>query len=189
MNMNSSITNALKSVQEPKAAYTGISRGLHWSVAVLIFGMFALGWYMTAMEDDPGIDWYFMVHKSIGVVVLLLVLTRLFWRFGNPPAPLPNQLPHWQVTASKISHWLLYGTMIAMPVAGLLGAFLSKDGLVFFGYQLPRVFSASHDLSEFFFSAHSTIAWVLVGLITLHVLATFKHLFIDKDGVFQRMWF
>jgi cytochrome b561 len=185
--MNNSTANVLKSIQEPKAAYTSTSRGLHWSVAILIFGMFALGWYMTAIEDDAGSDWYFMLHKSIGIVVLLLVVTRLFWRFGNTPPLLPAQLPRWQVAASKVSHWLLYGTMIAMPLAGLLGALLSKDGLVFFGFQLPRMFSINHDLSESLFSAHSTIAWVLVGLITLHVLAALKHLFVNRDGVFQRM--
>ena len=30
---------------------------------------------------------------------------------------------------------------------------------------------------------------MLVGLISLHALAGLKHLVIDKDGVFQRMWF
>ena len=187
--MNNLQANVLSKPQDPKAAYTGTSRVLHWSVTILIFGMFALGWYMTAIEDDPGSDWYFLLHKSIGIIVILLVLTRLFWRFGNQPAKLPGQLPRWQVIASKISHWLLYGTMIAMPLAGLTGSLLSKNGLAFFGLQLPRVFAPNHDLSEFFFSAHSTIAWVLVGLISLHVLAALKHLLINKDGVFQRMWF
>jgi cytochrome b561 len=36
---------------------------------------------------------------------------------------------------------------------------------------------------------HSVIAWVFVGLISLHLLAALKHLLINKDGVFQRMWF
>ena len=36
---------------------------------------------------------------------------------------------------------------------------------------------------------HGIVAWVLVVLIGLHILAAFKHFFINKDGVFQRMWF
>ncbi|NYT61041.1 hypothetical protein H0A66_01690 [Alcaligenaceae bacterium] len=39
-----------------------------------------------------------------------------------------------------------------------------------------------------FFSAHVAISWLLVGLICIHILAALKHLLIDKDGVFQRMW-
>jgi cytochrome b561 len=172
----------------PKFVYTRISRSLHWLMAILVIGMLVLGWFMMSIEKDPGSGWYFMLHKSIGLIVLTLALLRLLWRLGNKPGPLPKQIPHWQVKAAKISHWLLYGALIAMPLAGLTGALYSKDGIAFFGYQLPKILASNHDLSELFFSVHSTIAWALAGLISLHVLAALKHLVIDKDGVFQRMW-
>jgi cytochrome b561 len=175
-------------MQISQSAYTSTARVFHWLVAILIIGMLPLGWYMMSIEDDPGSDWYFMLHKSIGLLVLAFALLRLLWRFGHQPGSLPEQLPQWQVKASKISHWLLYVLMIAMPVAGLTGALFSKGGVAFFGSQLPRVFAANHDLAELFFSAHSVIAWALVGVISLHVLAALKHLLVDKDGVFQRMW-
>jgi cytochrome b561 len=170
------------------SAYTRTSRTIHWLMTILIIGMLGLGWYMMSIEDDPGSDWYFMVHKSIGILVLLLASARLFWRLGNQPPQLPAQVPSWQIRASKISHWSLYGAMIAMPVAGLTGALLSKGGITLFGLPLPRLMGANHDLSEIFFFAHSVIAWVFVGLISLHVLAALKHLLVNKDGVFQRMW-
>lgn len=186
--MNNSTQSVLSKVAEPQVAYTRTSRGLHWVMTISIIGMLALGWFMTSIEDDPGSDWYFMLHKSIGLLVLLLALSRLSWRFGNQPGLLPEQLPRWQVIASKISHWSLYGTMIAMPIAGLIGSLFSKDGIAFFGLQVPRIWAANHDLAELFFSMHSVIAWAFVGLISLHILAALKHLFINKDGVFQRMW-
>lgn len=176
-------------VTETQAAYTHTARVFHWLTAAVIAGMLALGWYMTAIEEDPGSDWYFLLHKSVGIIVLLLVLLRLLWRMGHQPGLLPAQLPRWQITASKLSHGLLYATMAAMPLAGLAGSLFSKGGIAVFGYPLPRVFAANHDISELFFSAHSVIAWILVGLITLHVLAALKHLLVNKDGVFQRMWF
>jgi cytochrome b561 len=40
-----------------------------------------------------------------------------------------------------------------------------------------------------FFSLHIALAWVLVSLVALHAAGGLKHLLIDKDGVFQRMWF
>ena len=179
---------ALNKVPEPQAAYTRASRGLHWLMAILIISMFVLGWFMMSIENDPGSDRYFMLHKSIGIIVLLLAFLRLLWRFGNQPGPLPEQLPSWQVRASKISHWLLYGAMIAMPLAGLMGALFSEDGMALFGFQLPKILAANHDLSELLFSMHSAIAWGFVGLMSLHVLAALKHLFVNNDGVFQRMW-
>lgn len=162
---------------------------LHWTLAVLIIGMIGLGWYMMEIEDDPGSAWFFNLHKSIGLVIAGLVLLRLVWRLGHPPAPLPDSVPAWQASASKAGHRLLYAAMIAMPVFGIIGSLLSKKGILFFGLALPRVFEANHDLAELFFEAHSITTWILIGLISLHALAGLKHLLIDKDGVFQRMWF
>ncbi len=177
-------------VSTPKSpAYAPLAVLLHWTLAVLIIGMIGLGWYMMAIEDDPGSAWYFNLHKSIGLLITGLVLLRLLWRLGHAPAPLPASLPSWQITSSKAIHGLLYAAMMAMPFFGIAGAMLSKKDFLFFGLALPRVFEANHDLAEIFFEAHSFTAWILVGLIAVHALAGLKHLVIDKDGVFQRMWF
>ncbi|MDO8729020.1 MAG: cytochrome b [bacterium] len=182
--MNSiSPTNPIK-----KASYAPLAIYLHWLLAILIVGMIPLGWYMLSIEDSLGSDWYFMLHKSIGIVVSILVLLRLLWRSRHKPDRLPSNFPYWQVMASKITHWLLYAAMITMPFVGIAGAMLSKDDISFFGVPLPRITSPNHDLGEIFFSLHSIIAWVLVALISLHVVAALKHL-INKDGVFERMWF
>lgn len=170
-------------------AYTPLAVALHWALAVLIIGMTGLGWYMMSIEDDPGSDWFFNLHKSIGIVIVGLVVLRLVWRLLNRPAPLPASMASWEVMASKIGHGLLYAAMVAMPFFGLIGSMLSKRDLLFFGIPLPRVFQDNHDLAETFFDAHSVTAWIFVGLIALHALAGLKHLVVNKDGVFQRMWF
>jgi cytochrome b561 len=161
----------------------------HWISAIFFPGMIALGWYMMSIEESPGSDWYFNLHKSLGLIIALLVLLRAAWRIGHRPHPLPVGTPQWQARASRLTHWLLYAAMIAMPLVGIIGSLYSKKGIALFGLQLPQWFTPNHDVAEFFFSAHSFIAWILVGLIALHVLAALKHLVIDKDGVFQRMWF
>ncbi|MCW5299018.1 cytochrome b [Herbaspirillum lusitanum] len=169
--------------------YSAPAKTLHWILAVLFIGMVGLGWYMMDIEDSPGSDWYFNLHKSIGLVVIFLVILRAAWRFTHRPAALPSTIPSWQIIASAISHQALYVLMFALPLIGIAGAAFSKSGLVFFGSPLPRVVTANHDVAEFFFSIHSFAAWILVILVCLHVLAGLKHLLIDKDGVFQRMWF
>lgn len=169
--------------------YAPIAVFLHWALAILTFGMVGLGWYMMSIEDVPGSGWYFDLHKSIGIIIAVLVLLRGVWRLGHKPEALPASVPSWQATASRAIHWLLYVAMVAMPLAGAIGAMLSKSGIAFFGLTMPRLFAPNHDFAELFFTAHSIIAWVMVGLISAHVLAAIKHLVIDKDGVFQRMWF
>lgn len=170
-------------------AYAPLAVLLHWTLAVLIISMIALGWFMMSIEDDPGSAWYFNLHKSIGLIIAGLVVLRLVWRLGHQPAPLPASIARWQISASAVGHSLLYAAMVAMPFFGIVGSMLSKKDLLFFGIALPHVFQANHDLAEIFFEAHSVTTWILVGLISLHALAGLKHLVIDKDGVFQRMWF
>ncbi|MFZ3142294.1 cytochrome b [Polaromonas sp.] len=171
------------------SSYAPLAVVLHWTLVVLIIGMIPLGWYMMEIEDDPGSAWFFNLHKSIGLVLAGLVLLRLLWRLGHSPAPLPASVAPWQATASKAGHWLLYAAMIAMPAFGIIGSLLTERGIVFFGIPLPSVLQANHDLAELFFEAHSVTIWILIGLVTVHALAGLKHLLIDKDGVFQRMWF
>ncbi len=168
--------------------YRGPAIFLHWLLALLLTGMVALGWYMTAIEDSPGSEWYFNLHKSIGLIVATLVVLRLVWRLSHAPQALPAHLPQWKMKFAVLTHWLLYTCMIVMPTTGFLGASLSKDGVAFFGMALPVWASPNHDLAEQFFGIHSIAAWVLVALVTLHALAGLKHLLVDKDGVFQRMW-
>jgi cytochrome b561 len=162
---------------------------LHWLMAVLVACMVAVGWYMMSIEDDPGADRFFDLHKSTGIVVFSLVLVRLAWRRRHRPAALPASVPAWQVRAALLVHRLLYACMILMPVTGFLGASHTKSGVAFFGLQLPRWRAPDRDTAEWFFGLHGWIAWFLVALVALHTLAALKHLLVDRDRVFQRMWF
>lgn len=170
-------------------AYAPLAKMLHWALAILITGMTGLGWFMMSIEDDPGSEWYFNLHKSIGAVIVALVLLRVLWRLTHTPTPLPTSIASWQVMASKVGHGLLYIAMLAMPFFGIVGTLFSDDETLLFGVALPRLVTANHDLAETFFEAHSITAWVFVALIAVHALAGLKHLVKDKDGVFQRMWF
>lgn len=167
--------------------YTRTARTLHWLLALLLSGMVALGWYMMSIEKEPNSGWYFDLHKSIGITILGLVLLRILWRLTHRPRDLPSWLPSWQTKLAGLTQSLLYVVMFMMPVTGLAGALLSKDGVSFFGIPLPYL-APNHDLSEQLFAVHGVIVWILIGLVSVHAAGALKHLVIDRDGVFQRMW-
>jgi cytochrome b561 len=75
-----------------------------------------------------------------------------------------------------------------MPTTGYLGASFSGNAVTYFGIATPTWASKNDLLKEQFFTIHTWIAWILVVAVAIHVLAALKHLWIDKDGVFQRMW-
>ena len=161
---------------------------LHWIIALLIFGMIALGWTMMSIEKEPGAEVLFDLHKSFGLTVFGLIVLRILWRSGHRPEGLPDSVPAWQARLSMLSHWALYACMIVMPITGYLGASHQKKPPKWFGFNLPNWAAPDHDIAEAFFTVHSITTWVLVVLIALHTLAALKHLLMDRDGVFQRMW-
>jgi cytochrome b561 len=147
-----------------------------------------MGWYMLSIEDQPGSGWYFALHISLGLTAALLVALRIGWRLHQAPPAAPTELARWQRRAARSSHALLYGLMVLMPLTGYLGAAFGGEAMGYFGVPLPGWLPKNEVLKEQLFTAHSTIAWALVGMIALHVLAALKHLLIDKDTVFRRMW-
>jgi cytochrome b561 len=167
--------------------YAAPAIALHWLLAILLTTMVALGWYMMSIENEPNSAWYFNLHKSIGITVFALVLLRMLWRVSHKPAPLPAFVPPWQVKLASATQVLLYGCMIILPVTGLTGALYSKHGVSFFGIGLPTL-APNHALSEQLYAIHGVVVWVLVGLVALHVAGGLKHLVVDRDGVFGRMW-
>jgi cytochrome b561 len=54
---------------------------LHWLVALVVIGLFALGVWMTGLTYYD--DWYKRgpdLHKSIGILLFLVMLARVIWR-------------------------------------------------------------------------------------------------------------
>ena len=169
--------------------YGALAIALHWIIAVLIIGQVGLGWYMLSVEKQPGARALFDLHKSLGFTVFGLIVLRILWRATHPPEGLPVSVPVWQAKISNLIHWALYACMIIMPVTGYLGAAHQKAAPKFFGFSTPAWATPNRAIAEQFFTAHSITVWVLVALISLHTLAGLKHLLIDKDRVFHRMWF
>ena len=178
-------------IPRPVAAwhYSRVAIALHWLIALLIVTLLALGWYMTSLPKGADSGWYFDLHKSLGLTVGVLIVLRIVWRAAHRPARLPDSVPAWEAKLSTLVQGLLYACMVVMPLAGFLGASYGTHPTQFFGIPLPVWATPNHDLSERFFSIHGVTAWVLVVLIALHFLGGLKHLVMDKDGVFQRMWF
>ena len=89
---------------------------------------------------------------------------------------------------ARANHWLLYVVLIIMPVTGYIG---SKAGgfLVpwFWLFETPDWVGKNEDLNTIAENVHAVTAYVLLGLISLHVAAAFWHHIVRKDVVLRRM--
>jgi cytochrome b561 len=159
-------------------------------MAVLVLAMIPAGLLMVQSGLDRGLqNSLFIFHKNVGVLLLLLVAVRAVYRWRNPPAPLPSDLPVWQHRIAGLSHLGLYGLLILLPVAGYVrvkaGGFPieSLDAL-----GLPSLVPRSDALAETAKTVHYFAGLAIAGLITLHVAAAAYHGIVRRDGVFSRMW-
>ena len=179
----------LDDMDAPKR-YGGVAIALHWTVALLLLAQMTLGWWMIEVpKSPPGLRaGWFNLHKSIGLTVGLLALLRLAWRWGHRAPPLPASMPPWQARAARVNHFLLYACLIVQPVVGYLGSSFSPYPIRYFGVPLPHWGWNSPRLKELFSMIHWGTAILFASIVTLHILAALKHLLVDRDGVFARMW-
>lgn len=182
---------------ERQQRYTAVAIALHWSIALLIIGMIAVGWIMEDMAGGPGSPKtaIIQIHKSIGITILLLTIARIVWRLMNPPPPEPA-MPKWQAFLASSVHILLYALMIAMPLTGwiMASAEIAQHETRFFGtveMYVPGIASLPAEtqkgVADTMDMLHSRLAWVIIGLLVLHVAGALKHQFVDKDGLLARM--
>lgn len=169
--------------------YTRTAMLLHWLVALLLLGQFALGWYLESIPRGVPARGYFVnLHKSTGLLIGLLILVRLGWRLTHTPPPLPVSMPGWQQQAAAASHYLLYVFMLVMPLSGYVASNFSRFGIDFFNvYKLAPWGTDSKTVYAFFNQTHIISSWLLLALVLVHVLAALKHLLVDRDTVFSRM--
>jgi cytochrome b561 len=168
--------------------YTTVAVVLHWIVALVVIGQFALGWLMQEIPKSPPGQRaaVFNVHKSIGLTILLLMLVRLAWRLGHPPPALPP-MPRWQARTALANHRLLYALLIVMALAGYLGSSFSGYPVRFFGLVLPSWAAKNDAMKELMSNVHLACAWLLAAAVALHLAAVVKHALVDHDGLLARM--
>ncbi|TRX72981.1 cytochrome b [Pseudomonas mangiferae] len=162
---------------------------LHWGVALVFFGMFALGLWMVG--QDYYSPWYRTapeLHKSIGLVLLVVMVGRLVWRFVSPPPP---ALVHSRPTrlAVKAGHALLYLGLFALLVSGYLISTADGRGIAVFGlFEVPATVTGLPHQEDVAGKIHLYLAWTLVVLSAIHALAALKHHFVDRDATLVRMF-
>lgn len=167
--------------------YTGLAIALHWLLALAIVASFCVGLYMHELPISPQRLKLYNWHKWAGICILALSALRLLWRLTHrPPADVP--MPAWQQRASHAAHGLLYVLFFAVPLAGWAYSSAAGFPIVVFGVlPLPDFVSPDKALAEAIKPLHATLAFVLAGVVVLHVAAALKHHFIDRDGLLDRM--
>lgn len=180
--------DARVAVARPRRYSTALV-ALHWLVGVAALGQIALGWWMLGLpKAPPGLRaGWFNVHKSIGITIGLVMIIRLIVRLRGSAPDYPAQMPRWQQQSARLAHGLFYFCLLALPLSGYLGSSFTKYPIRYFGMVLPHWGWDAPALKELCSATHLACVWILMVLVTVHVAAAFKHLLVDRDGVFSHI--
>lgn len=153
------------------AHYDRVSRALHWSIALLVLVQFATGWSWGYFERGSDPRFYlFRTHLASGYVILALAAVRVLWRLARPSLPLPAGTNRATAIAARATHGLLYLLILVQPI---IGAIVTTA----YGKSLGRWIN----------EVHVTLAYVIAGIVALHIAAALWHQILRRDGLIYRM--
>ncbi len=174
--------------------YTFTQRLLHWLIALIVFGLLAVGFTLWWLGYEGVVNTFgeqitndlYKYHKTFGILVLLLMVLRLTLRRLSPPPAYETPLTGPEKAISGATHLLLYVLLLGMPIGGWLATAAGGYPVQFFGWELPGFISKNTALSDQLFLFHGIGGLVVTALLVLHIGAGLKHWKL-KDGIMRRI--
>lgn len=172
--------------------YGAVTKFFHWTIALLILCLLAVGLYMTHADKSTAIFKYYDLHKSTGIIVGLLACCRVLWHFYSHTPQFERTVKPWERNLAHLTHYLLYFAMLAMPLSGWFFSSARRGPVHVFGlFDAPQPFDMQDPkikaYAEWAENFHDVMAYILIGIICLHVAGALKHFIIDRDKTLQRM--
>lgn len=172
----------------PMMSYSAFFRFIHLFSALVVFALIPLGFYMKAVGDEQLLMTLYDLHKSLGVLILAMVVFRIYLRIKTVEPTSSASHTRLERGLSIITHKSLYALLLVMPVSGWLMSNAAGFPVSFFGlFELPDLVAKNDETMAIYQNIHFFAAFVLIALIMLHAGGALKHHFIDKDATLKRM--
>ncbi len=178
-----------KNIRNTTEYFGWVSILLHWVMAITIIGLFFLGDYMVELTYYDA--WYKQapaLHKSIGVCIFALLITRIAWHlYSKTPKPLAKSQSFTALLALA-THKILYLLILLTTLSGYLISTAKGQGIsVFAWFELPALPTQINNQEDIAGDIHHLLAHMLLFLAIGHAAVALKHHFWNKDKTLKRM--
>jgi len=175
----------MKPVSRSSMRYDAVTILFHWLTAALVVGQWVGAktidmWPRGGLRVDAR-----SIHITFGIFLALLLIARIAWRVTGG-----KQLPRAERgilgLLARVTHWGLYGFLIATIMLGL--ALMSLRGDSYFGMlTLPSWTFSTPQLRHTMENLHDLSATTLLVIAGLHASAALLHRYVLRDSVLARM--
>ncbi len=162
---------------------------LHWVIALSVFGLFGMGWYMIDLSYYDKLKYTLpAIHKGIGILLIFVFGFWVIWKMINlAPKPVEGS-SRFEIIASRLAHLGLAGLLAVILVTGYLIPTAKGMGISVFGwFELPATITSIPQQEDITGLIHKYLAYTIIGLALLHAGAALKHHIINKDDTLRRM--
>lgn len=165
-----------------------VSRLLHWFMAVTIIFMLGLGTTMINTRLSPLKLEMFMVHKSIGMLLLLAIIIRILWRLINPAPNAPSFFSTLQKRLVFFGQLFMYLLMLCIPISGWVINSAANFPLQWFGlFQIPAITDPSLVIEDYAKTIHLVMVSTLAAVAFVHIASALHHHWLLRNDVLRRM--
>ena len=169
-----------------KIQYGLLAKLFHWITFIALIIQVPFGFYLVGLEfSDRRIDLE-NIHILVGISIFYITLFRLIWKFLNPKPKEWKSHFKGQALIALANHFLLYLTIFAITVSGILKKLYMGEKLnfIFFKYGFEK---DNFVLADTYYQVHIYANYLLLALVTLHILAVIVHHFIFKDKILRKI--
>ena len=166
--------------------YGLLAKLFHWVTFITLIAQIPFGFYLVGLEfSDQRIDLE-NIHILVGISVFYFVLIRLIWKVLNRSPKSEHSFFKGQALIAKSNHFLLYVSIFAITISGLLKKLYMGEKLNFFIFKYEFK-NTNFELADSFYIIHVYANYLLIALVTIHILAVVVHHVFFKDKILKKI--
>ena len=151
-------------------------RILHWTSVSLLIALIVTANQFEGLAE--GLDKKDLVnlHVSLGLIFLMIMFSRLYWRLTNVNPVHSYQIPSWQKFSAIFLHRTIYAIVIFQSICGISSLIFSGKGIAFFSiFTIPTFLTEQKLYLELSNTLHYVISIVIYPLFAIHISAAIYH--------------
>ena len=165
--------------------YGFISKIFHWLSAAALLIQIPLGFYLVDLDFNEKRLTIENIHVLLGLSIFYLIILRLIYKIFNPTPSLSKSIFPAQRLIAKINHIFLYILIFVISISGILKKLFNGEILDIFFFTLEL--KDNFELAELFYNIHIIGNYIIITLISLHILAVIAHKVLFKENLLKKI--